>query len=480
MFPFSSSTGITRKTNPIPGSKGYGISNPSPLTNQYNLYGSAVDDDAETRDDLMRRYRGFGDSVSNNRNARGVLTPGEYKPGSYTPKPYMAPQYHVPTMNGMGESFKPELNQSPELFKPKTLNTPESYTPDKLGSPDLYNPKSFDYKRTDDFTDAIRNLKGLTESGGYTSEDIYNLRERGVSPIRSIYASAGRDIDRSRALSGGGTNASYSALKGRMARELSDKIGGITTDVNAGIAENVANNRVSLAPVYAGVTGNESGLANQYGRQNTDELNRADILNSGLINDTNRTNISEGNRAKLINVNSINDTNRENTNILNNASGMNTELINRLRQINTGTVNDASRYNIERRDRTNESNNQLVNSSNLFNTGESNRINNANTDKFNEADRSNVNNQNDARRINFELPFRTNDINRRDEGLDSEQLFRSIEGMRSLFGTTPALSQLFGNQALNFSGQQSGINQANKDNSMNVLMQILSQLRGRN
>jgi len=142
-----------------------------------------------------------------------------------------------------------------------------------------YTPQSYNYQQTPESRGAISNLSNLAATGGYSPEDIANIRARGVSPIRSIYAGANRDIDRQRALQGG-YSPGYGALKSKMARELSESIGNQVTNVNADIAQRVAGNKIAVAPTYASAAGQESALRNQYGRENVTTSNEAQLQNA--------------------------------------------------------------------------------------------------------------------------------------------------------------------------------------------------------
>lgn len=95
-----------------------------------------------------------------------------------------------------------------------------------------------------------QNVANLAVTGGYSPEDQASIRERGISPIRSIYASANRDIERQKALQGG-YSPNYAAVKAKMAREMSDTISNKTNDINAGLAERIAQNKIGLAPTFA-------------------------------------------------------------------------------------------------------------------------------------------------------------------------------------------------------------------------------------
>lgn len=123
----------------------------------------------------------------------------------------------------------------------------------------------------------MQNFGELAATGGYSEADKQNIRERDVSPIRSIYASANRDVDRQKAIQGG-YSPNYGAVKAKMARDLSQTIGDRVTATNAGIAQNVAQNRVGLAPSFASQSfaplqgqanlyGTTPALANTFGNQ---------------------------------------------------------------------------------------------------------------------------------------------------------------------------------------------------------------------
>lgn len=123
------------------------------------------------------------------------------------------------------------------------------------------------YQRGPEYTAAFRNLNELARTGGYSQQGIADLRARGVSPIRSIYANAQSNLSRNRALSGG-YSPSYNASATKMAREMSEQIGQRVTDVNAGIAQNVASNRLSAAPQYANYADSETRMINDINSRN--------------------------------------------------------------------------------------------------------------------------------------------------------------------------------------------------------------------
>lgn len=163
-------------------------------------------------------------------------------------------------------------------------------------SASTYNPNTFDYQPTQAFTSAMGNLKGLSESGGYSGSDINSLRERGISPIRSVYGNAEREMARAGRLSGG-RSANYNATRAKMSREMSEGIAKQTNDVNAGIAERVAQNKIGLAPQLAGLAANQQTEQNRFGAANTDIMNAGQQFNINNSLDVQKANAARTNEA---------------------------------------------------------------------------------------------------------------------------------------------------------------------------------------
>lgn len=101
-----------------------------------------------------------------------------------------------------------------------------------------------------DSMSATANLGNLATTGGLSEEDIRNIRARGISPIRSVYSSANRDVDRQKGIQGG-YSPNYGAVKAKMARELSSTLSDKSTDVEGMIAEMRQRGRLQAAPQYS-------------------------------------------------------------------------------------------------------------------------------------------------------------------------------------------------------------------------------------
>lgn len=134
-------------------------------------------------------------------------------------------------------------------------------------------------------------LKDFTKTGGYSDADVGNLRERSLSPIRSIYDSANRNLNRQKNIQGGYA-PNMGAATAKMARDMSSAIGDRTTNVNAGIAEMVQRGKLAGATALAPIEARENENRNQIA-----QLNATIANNFKQINESNRMKVSEQNRA---------------------------------------------------------------------------------------------------------------------------------------------------------------------------------------
>lgn len=157
---------------------------------------------------------------------------------------------------------------------------------DKTGA----EPQDVQYQESGEQGTAFRDLKNLVDTGGLSEGEAGDLRARGMSPIRSVYANMSRNMDRQRSISGG-YSPSYNAAAGRMARESSESIAGAAQNVNAKIAEMRQNGKLSAAPEYAKLADsktrgmNETALANQ--KNKTDWAGNQGRLLEGMTSATN-------------------------------------------------------------------------------------------------------------------------------------------------------------------------------------------------
>lgn len=139
-------------------------------------------------------------------------------------------------------------------------------------------PKNIEYQDTPEMANALSMYKGLSETGGYSESDIQNLRARGVSPIRAAYANAARNLNRQRSLQGG-YSPNYAAAATKMAREQSESLSGATTNVNAQLAQMIAEGKRAGMAGYAPLAQQRENILANIAAQNAAAANRAGEFN---------------------------------------------------------------------------------------------------------------------------------------------------------------------------------------------------------
>lgn len=156
------------------------------------------------------------------------------------------------------------------------------------------------YNMAPDTRAALDNLKELSETGGLSAADQANLRARGISPIRAMYATGQRDMERQRRLQGG-YSPNFGAVTAKMTRDRSSMIADQMDKVNANIAEMVQTGKLSAAPNYASAAQAESALKTGVDKENT-----------ALRQDANKTNAAGLFDAARFNAQSTMDVNKFN------------------------------------------------------------------------------------------------------------------------------------------------------------------------
>ena len=206
-----------------------------------------------------------------NPNVRGVFGTGSYDAA----------------LNTQAGDYDKIMAAYDSLLKSSTAQ-PRSRAPTPIVPQSVsFNPAT--YSPSGPLTNTLTQLGNVSKTGGYSDTDIANIRARGVSPIRSVYANAQRNLDRQRALQGG-YSPNYTAASTRMARDLSEQIGQANTDVEATIAENVNRNRMSALASLGPLAAEESRMRGNVDISNAEGINRANIMNTEGVNRANETN----------------------------------------------------------------------------------------------------------------------------------------------------------------------------------------------
>jgi len=132
-------------------------------------------------------------------------------------------------------------------------------------SQDFYNRLSTSSDRAQgEHADIMGRYGEFADTGGYSAQDLGNIRSRAISPIRSAYSSAQRGISRQRSLQGGYSPGS-SVLQARMAREQGSAMSQGVGDAEANIAYMVQQGKLAGIRGMGQQFGARSGAVDQYG-----------------------------------------------------------------------------------------------------------------------------------------------------------------------------------------------------------------------
>lgn len=298
-------------------------------------------------------------------------------------------------------NVKYEKAQNTTTQRPANVQAQQINTPEDIKYANI-TPQQIQYQKSADLSKSLSNLSDLATNGGYTAQGIADIRARDISPTRSIYASGRQNLERNRTLNGG-YSPNFAAASSQMARDESNQVANVTTAANAGIAQAVAANKLRAAGDYAGAAQAENAARTAVDEFNAGNVNRANEFNSTSGTDVNKFNSNTRMRASEANQSAINAINEANAN----------------RQTQSDQFNTSSANQMEEFNAANELN---------TNTGNANR-------------------QLEAQRSNK-------------SGVQA-----AIQGKTSLYGTTPALTNTFGNQVIQ-AGQlgqgQQQLNQARR------------------
>lgn len=195
------------------------------------------------------------------------------------------PGIYQSAVSQAGEDYDSIMGQYKQLGDTARSNASNSYGEKVNYSP--ISPQFTEYSPGSNYD----YLREFVDTGGYSGDDVANLRARAISPIRSIYDSANRNLLRQKNLSGG-YSPNMNAAQAKMARESSNLIAGKTTDANAAIAEMVQRGKLSGATALAPLEARETELRNSINVGNTNAANTAAQFNANRELDVARHNTS--------------------------------------------------------------------------------------------------------------------------------------------------------------------------------------------
>ena len=131
------------------------------------------------------------------------------------------------------------------------------------------------------YSDPFQSYGGFQEfstTGGYSPQDIANMRARGVAPVRAAYANAQREVGRQRSLQGG-YSPNAIATQARMARDQGQMAADAVQNVEAGLASERQKGRLAGLTGMSGIEGQRLGAQIDVGKFNAQQQEQAQARN---------------------------------------------------------------------------------------------------------------------------------------------------------------------------------------------------------
>lgn len=171
---------------------------------------------------------------------------------------------------GLSGGFMTNYNNAVQQQGGDYTNIMNSYNNLKSSMP---GPTSFGYQKVNAdrpselgeaygyLREAAPGYRDFANTGGYSNQDVQELRARGVSPIRTAYANTMQELNRARSLGGDSGAPNYIAAVSRANRELPQQMADATTTVNAGLADAIRQGKLAGLAGLSGIGSTMGGLS---------------------------------------------------------------------------------------------------------------------------------------------------------------------------------------------------------------------------
>ena len=121
-----------------------------------------------------------------------------------------------------------------------------------------------------DYNTVLSGYRDFATTGGFSPEDLANIRARAVSPIRAVYANAQMNLNRQRALQGG-YSPGFQAAMSRMSREQSMSQADAAVNREAELAQQIREGKLAGLQGLMGAIGSGGGGGGGGGQQVAEE-----------------------------------------------------------------------------------------------------------------------------------------------------------------------------------------------------------------
>jgi hypothetical protein len=190
-----------------------------------------------------------------------------------------------PTYQNAQDAWRNATNEAPNDYR-AIMDQFRNFQTTQQNNP--VTAERVNYQRTPEMEEAFGNYRNFAQTGGFSGDDVRDMRARGISPIRAVYANAQNELGRQRALQGG-YSPNYTAAAAKMSGRLSGQLADATQDVNARLAEMVQKGKMFGSEGFGNLSVSDTGFG-----QNAQIANQRAALEAAQINKQNTDNLRLG------------------------------------------------------------------------------------------------------------------------------------------------------------------------------------------
>lgn len=170
--------------------------------------------------------------------------------------------YYTPQIQQYTNSLYPQQQQNWQNFNAAGAQNVGDYLSMMGAYQNFANNPGINYNRSAEMQSALGGFQNFANTGGFSPQDLQDIRARAVSPIRAEYQNAMNQLSRNRNLSGG-YSPNYNAALAKMTREQSYNTSDAMTNANAAIAQMVQQGKLSGLQGLGGLSTQDAQLALQ-------------------------------------------------------------------------------------------------------------------------------------------------------------------------------------------------------------------------
>lgn len=137
-------------------------------------------------------------------------------------------------------------------------------------------------RQMQDYNQLMGGYQNFAQTGGFSGNDLANIRARSVAPIRAAYSAANRNVNRQKSLQGGYAPG-QGVLQARMAREQSSGMSDAAQNTEGMIAQMVQQGKLAGLQGGSSLYGTTPGQSALFGNQVLNAMGqRANVGQMGI------------------------------------------------------------------------------------------------------------------------------------------------------------------------------------------------------